>query len=238
MKIAIISDIHGNDVAFKKILKELLEYDFIINLGDTVGDQGDSDTVIELLNNKKVRSILGNHDIEVILNRSIGADRFTAEMLYQTKEIYGKKIVLKPKNLKYINSLKLNYKFKKSEQIFGFYHSLYDSYKGEIFFEYVKKNKNNAASLLEKAGCDIIFIGHTHIPQVILADKNKNKNIRYSNIKKDFTIDCSHKINYIINVGSIGNSKDPKIDYSYAVLDTETSEIHFIIKKKISHDAD
>ena len=233
MKIAIISDIHGNDVALKKILKEFSDYNYIINLGDTVGDQGDSDAVIEFLNNKKSRSILGNHDIEVLLDRSIGADRFTAEMLYQTKETYGKKVSLKPENIKFLKSLKPNFKFKRSEIIFGFYHSFYDFYKGEIFFESVKKNTNNAISLLEKAGCDILFIGHTHIPQLILADKNND--IRYINIKENVTIEYSHQTKYIINVGSIGSSRDPKIVYSYAVVDTETKKIQFIINKKRFH---
>ena len=229
---AIISDTHGNDVTLKTILEKLSDCDHIINLGDTVGDQGDSDAVIELLNNKKSKSILGNHDIEVLLDRSIGADRFTAEMLYQTKETYGNKISLKPENLKFLKSLKPNFKIKKSELIFGFYHSFYDFYKGEIFFESVNKNTNNATSLLEKSGCDIIFIGHTHIPQVILADKNND--LRHVNIKKSITIDYSHQTKYIINVGSIGSSRDPEINYSYALLDTGTNKIEIILKKKDS----
>ena len=64
MKIAILSDIHGNHFALKSVLKEASNYDvqkFLI-LGDIVGYYYSPDLVLKLLSNWDCHIIKGNHE--------------------------------------------------------------------------------------------------------------------------------------------------------------------------------
>ena len=94
MKIGIISDIEGNDRQLSAVLAALSDCGHIFNLGDSIGDKGDSDRVIALLNRKRIRSVAGNHDLEVVLNQSVTADRYMAETLRSSSELYHPKVRL------------------------------------------------------------------------------------------------------------------------------------------------
>lgn len=64
MKIALISDIHGNYTALKEVLNKIndLCIDKIYCLGDVVGYYSEINECCEALRNLNVKSIMGNHD--------------------------------------------------------------------------------------------------------------------------------------------------------------------------------
>ena len=68
MRIAVISDIHGNIEAFKTVLKdmELQAVNKIISLGDNIGYGADSEAVIQQIIASRIPSILGNHELACI----------------------------------------------------------------------------------------------------------------------------------------------------------------------------
>ena len=78
MKIAIISDIHGNLPALQAVLAEidLQGVDQIINVGDTLGGPLDSARTADLLMARRIPMIAGNHERQLLtlppekLNRS------------------------------------------------------------------------------------------------------------------------------------------------------------------------
>ena len=64
MKVAILSDIHGNLEGLRKVLKIISrnKVDKIICLGDVVGYGTDSKQCYEILKNKNCDFMMGNHD--------------------------------------------------------------------------------------------------------------------------------------------------------------------------------
>jgi predicted phosphodiesterase len=63
MKIGIISDVHSNIVALKKVLSKLKDIEMIIHAGDVVGYNPYPNETIQVFREKNIFSILGNHDM-------------------------------------------------------------------------------------------------------------------------------------------------------------------------------
>ncbi len=65
-KLAFISDIHGNIEALKAVLSDIgdknIDFQNVYCLGDLVGYGPRPDEVIELIQQKKIQTILGNYD--------------------------------------------------------------------------------------------------------------------------------------------------------------------------------
>ena len=68
MRLAIISDIHGNMEALTEVLSDIdaRGIDQIINLGDNIGYGPESDAVIDLMLHRNIPSLLGNHELAVM----------------------------------------------------------------------------------------------------------------------------------------------------------------------------
>lgn len=67
MRIAVISDIHGNLEAFQAVLERIrgLAPDRIISLGDNIGYGPDPEPVMQHLETHQILSILGNHEMVI-----------------------------------------------------------------------------------------------------------------------------------------------------------------------------
>lgn len=66
MKIAILSDIHGNLSAFEAVIADMPSIDVIVCCGDIVGYYPDVNEVCALLRKMGVFSVRGNHDAYVV----------------------------------------------------------------------------------------------------------------------------------------------------------------------------
>ena len=68
MKIAILSDIHGNLPALQAVLAEIdaLGVDSIINVGDTLGGPLESARTADLLMSRGIPMIAGNHERQLL----------------------------------------------------------------------------------------------------------------------------------------------------------------------------
>ncbi len=64
MRVAIISDVHANLEAFEAVLKEIdrVGVDSIVSLGDVVGYNPNPNECIDLLMERTIPSLMGNHD--------------------------------------------------------------------------------------------------------------------------------------------------------------------------------
>jgi len=65
MKIAILSDIHGNDEALRTVIKEIdtLGVDKILFLGDYVGYYYNANIILDLIKSYDKEMIKGNHEL-------------------------------------------------------------------------------------------------------------------------------------------------------------------------------
>ena len=67
MRIAIISDIHGNLDAFEQVLADIdrSNIDEIVSLGDNIGYGPQPEEVVELIQTRRIESVIGNHELAV-----------------------------------------------------------------------------------------------------------------------------------------------------------------------------
>ena len=71
MKIGLISDIHGNATALKKVLEKLSPHvNKILCAGDMVGYLPDINEVFDLVREHNIDFIIGNHDYMLLENNS------------------------------------------------------------------------------------------------------------------------------------------------------------------------
>lgn len=68
MRIAVLSDIHGNYRALEAVLSDLdtLKVDSIVSLGDNIGYGPEPEEVVRALRERQVLSVMGNHELGLI----------------------------------------------------------------------------------------------------------------------------------------------------------------------------
>lgn len=206
MRIAFISDIHGNYDAFKAVLKDIkkLKVDKVYCLGDIVNYYYEPHKCINILIKKKIKSIKGNH--ENILFETLNNNK---KKNYYSK-IYGHSInvnieKLKRKHIIFLKKLKKRIIIKIKDIKIILAHGSPWSLNAYIYPNFKNKIKNS----LRKYRADYIFLGHTHIPMNIKINKKTS----------------------IINPGSVGQPRNKCNNACWAIFDTENREINFIETK-------
>lgn len=216
MKTAVISDIHGNLEALKSTFKyiEKIGVDSIICLGDIVGYGAQPNECCDLVREKVVDVVIGNHDAGCCgLLDSSWFNPVAIRSLDWTVE------TLSDENMQWLK--KLPYSIKKDNCVFS--HALL--YKKEEFYYddelipiYYSFNEMN-----EK--CEISFIGHSHKSNVLKADKKNNRLCEWQNIPE---IAIEKLFKYIINVGSVGQPRDKNPDAGFAIIENSENSIKVV----------
>ena len=213
MKIAVISDIHGNVDALSTFLKDVAteNVDTIICLGDLVGYGPYPNEVISLIREKQILSIKGNYDSSVVDNEYsyIRETALNSFSLPWTVNELTKKNRLFLKNLP--STITLTIGCKKLLFVHGSPNKIN---------EYLLKDSDNTFDIMNSMTEDILFCAHTHLPDI-----------------KEF----SNKL--YINCGSIGKPKigRPNITYCLFNIDVETGisanikEISYDFKNLVEH---
>lgn len=206
MRIALVSDIHGNFDALKAVLKDIkkLKIDKVYCLGDIVNYYYEPHKCINILIKKKIKSIKGNH--ENILFKTLKNNK---KRDYYSK-IYGHSININIKKLKkshivFLKKLKKKITIKiKNLKIILAHGSPWSAN------TYIYPNfKNKIKRALVKYNADYIFLGHTHIPMNIKINKKTS----------------------IINPGSVGQPRNKCNKACWAIFDSETRKINFVVTK-------
>jgi len=203
MKIAILSDIHGNYTALKSVFKEAknLNVDKYLFLGDFTGYYYETKSVLESIRKLDHVMIKGNHELLLkdIINNKINIKKITKK--YGSGMEYA---------LKHLNNDEINYliKLPSRKEI------VLDETKILIAHGSPWDIKNYIypdSSLKDKQRClngdfDFVFIGHSH----------------YS-----FVYEYKDKV--LINVGSIGQNRKHGGIATWCFLDTDKN--YYEIKK-------
>jgi putative phosphoesterase len=197
MRIATFSDIHSNAPALTNVLRDIdnQDVDEVYCLGDLVGYGPCPNTVIEILKNKDIPTIMGNYD------EGIGFEKGECGCAYTTQEeiANGQRSVdwttqaTTDKNKEYLRSLLDKISFEA------------DGYKvllvhgsprriNEYLFE--DRREDSLRRIIEPLDIDVMVCGHTHKP--------------YHRIVDDV---------HIINDGSVGKPKDQDPKSCYSIID-------------------
>lgn len=153
-KIAIISDIHGNNSAFRSVWAKIKNYPLILNVGDLTGYYPDINPVINQLKLKKVKNILGNHD-RYLVERRLPLDINSAVVAPFEDNLKN----ITSQNLALLKSLPQNETFKLDGIKIGLYHgSPFD--RDEYIFP------DRSLTRFKKLNFDVLILGHSHWPMV------------------------------------------------------------------------
>lgn len=202
MRIAIISDIHGNLPALHSFFRDIKNrnIDKIICLGDLVDFAPWSNEVIDLIRLKDIPTIMGNHDERIAYDMEIiPLSKHTfEESQARIIAINHSKSTISLNNKTFLRHLPHEIKLDYDGVKLHFTHASPIS-NDEYLYE---DNEDLLKERLKGLDADVLFIGHTHIPYI----KNLNNKT-------------------IVNVGSLGRSKldDNKACYSIVEVSDKKS---------------
>ena len=222
MRYAILSDIHSNLEALNAVLQEVdsQKVDAIISTGDVVGYNANPNECIEILRERSVRSLMGNHDIRACgMKEANDFNPIARDAILWTRD------VLSNENLNFLKSQPktLFLDEKKAIAIHGSFES-YDSYILSPL------NAMENFSIMEDSHHPpLCFFGHTHVKIAY----------RYLNGKvttyRDDELSVSGSERYLINPGSVGQPRDLDPNASFLIYNTTKKSIRFF---KIKYDVD
>ncbi|MFO7736599.1 MAG: metallophosphoesterase family protein [bacterium] len=219
MKIAFISDIHSNIVAFEAVMKKIrdLKVHEIYFLGDAVGYGPWPVETIELLQKVCTNNVLGNHDAGVVGKTNI-ANYYDAAryVMFWTKE------QLDEKALSFINSFPYIRTREDTEVDFMTSHG---SPRKPQSFEYVF-DVTSARKLYDRHSFlkSVNFVGHSHIMSFVVLPRDGHPvelDLSSGKIVLDFDAPS------VCSVGSVGQPRDGDPRSGFVVLDTESRFITF-----------
>lgn len=154
MKVAIISDIHGNIHGLKRVFSEISETDKIICAGDITGYYPFINEVINELKKNNVVSVRGNHD-QYLIDGKAPEDK-KDEIKNSVKRM---KKLISEESFNYIKNLPVYIKTTiDKRRVLVTHGSPWNHLEERIYPDYL--NFNRFLSL----DSDLVILGHTHYP--------------------------------------------------------------------------
>jgi predicted phosphodiesterase len=211
MKLAVLSDIHGNLEAFQAVLDAIGHHpvDRVVSLGDNIGYGPDSEAVVALIRSQNIASVLGNHEMAVKTPRNLAwfnpvAKRALAIAQSQLSEASLAWIKQLPR---YLVTAGLR-----------FVHGVPPD---SAFLYLFQVPENKLIRKLAFAHESICFVGHTHELGIISWDGTR--------LEKQTVVPGTYRLQpnrtYIINAGSVGQPRDGTPEAKFILLDTVTHEL-------------
>ncbi len=200
----LISDIHANLPALQAVFVELesVDYDQIICLGDLVGYGPNPKDCINFIQSNNIKCVKGNHDAGV-----------TGELTEKHFRNPNRKLINKTKQL--LTITEINWLKELPLTITSDDNTWFAVHASPIQpnrWEYLE-SAIRIRNLLTDFHYKFCFVGHTHI-QAFVSSIFGEKGI-------------TEKGTYLINPGSIGQSRDRDYRASYSIVDTSTNEYSF-----------
>jgi putative phosphoesterase len=208
MKIAFISDIHGNAVALEAVLKDIRAQgvDRIVVMGDICYRGPEPKRALELVRELDAEVIKGNADEWTVRGVRAGEvpDAYLEKMNMEREWIASQ---LDREDIKYLDQLPTEWSLQATEQLtIHAFHATPDS-----LFEIVKPDAAEEvleSKLMRREGTDLYVYAHIHLPYV-----------RYIQGK------C------VANLGSVGLPFDGLPKSSYLMVEAERSSISVTVRR-------
>ncbi len=223
MRIAFISDIHSNIEALEAVLDEIEKEDIslIVNLGDLVGYNASPGECVDLVQNRQIISILGNHDRAA--THLEFAEGFNI-LAYQA--VVWSANTLLPEHKHFLENLQ------DTRVLWGRYllfHGAPENPDAYIFYLFQAKKAFNYMRK-KTAGVRIAFFGHTHHRAVWQRDvRGKVSSLDIS--EKPQLLDPEQM--YLINPGSVGQPRESRCEATYLIFSNDPEMILF---RSVSYD--
>ena len=212
MRIAVISDIHGNWHAFEAVLADIEQepVDEIWCLGDVVGYGPQPNRCVEEARSRSELCLIGNHDLAAIgrvalddfsPDAKVSAEWTAEELEDGAREFLG---TLEPK-----------------AERSGV--ELFHASPRDPVWEYIL-SEGAVRDALERTTADLVLVGHSHIP---IALQLSNGGALAGGLAKGGSELELTGGRYLLNPGSVGQPRDGDPRAAYLVIDLESRHAHF-----------
>jgi predicted phosphodiesterase len=216
MRIAVISDIHGNMEALKNVLADAegLGPDHIVCLGDCIGYGPEPDDVIEEIRRRNIPTIIGNHEMGVI--DPVHLSWFNPKARLSLEKTMA---LLSASSVNFIKALPFCRVMFGARFVHGFPPESAQIY---LFQKAAPELRKSFESLAEP----ICFVGHTHNLEEIRFDGRQVERRRLTQGTTRLEPACR----YLINVGSVGQPRDGNNNAKYVIWDQDRAhvEVRFV----------
>jgi len=211
MKLAVLSDIHGNLEAFQAVLDEIddLSIDRVISLGDNIGYGPDSEAVVSLIKTRNIASVLGNHEMAVKKKETLAWFNPTAQKAWAIARAQ-----LSDSSLAWIDTLPRHI----VTRGLRFVHGVPPDSVFLYLFQLPEKKVIQKLALSKESVC---FVGHTHELGMISWDGTRLGKKRA--VPGTYPLEPDRQ--YIINAGSVGQPRDGTPGAKFVLFDTQTRKL-------------
>lgn len=214
MRYAILGDIHANLTALEAVLAEAqrLGVDQIVSVGDVVGYGAAAREVLDILRERNIPAVKGNHDAAVV--GELDTTYFNPLAKEAVEWTRGQ---LTERDLEYLAGLPLLWHSDDCAVGHG-------TYAAPERFDYIQSTEDADPSL-DELDRKVCFVGHTHVPVTILRLEEDPTRTFYT---MDLCVDLVGAQKAMINVGSVGQPRDEDKRAALGVYDSERGryELH------------
>ena len=206
MRLAVISDIHGNWDALQSVLKDLdaMSVDETVCLGDNIGYGPEPNEVIESLQHRKIPSVLGNHELAFLQPERLAwfnpTARRSLSLTIERLSDNSQDFISQMSTVHVAHGCRFVHGFP-PDSATTYYFELAQASTREVFDTYAEKN---------------CFIGHSHDLVLMTYRQDKLEVQQLSNGQIRLEPDTRH----IINAGSVGQPRDGDNTAKYLIWDT------------------
>jgi predicted phosphodiesterase len=208
MRLAILSDIHGNLEALRAVLDDLAgrTADHVVSLGDNIGYGADPEEVVQTLARLEIPSVLGNHELAAVQPEFL--EWFNPS---------ARRSLLLTMQLMSTETLKSLEGLPRSLELRGchFAHGFPPESPTRYLFQASEAELQRAFSLISGDPC---FVGHTHTLERIEFDGSE---VRRRPLGEGST-ELPSERRHIVNAGSVGQPRDGDNRAKYVVWETES----------------
>jgi predicted phosphodiesterase len=217
MRYAIISDIHANVEALEAVIEdtERRRVDKIVCLGDIVGYNANPNETVDLIREKGIVTIGGNHD-----ERAAGDEEPYGFNPQARSAILWTRDQITPENKEYLASLPVMLTV---DDLFLMVHGSVNSVDDYILS--TSEAILNFELLKKEGSLRICFFGQTHRPAIFVEDEGRVFLVRGEGKEYDFML--RDNAYYLINPGAVGQPRDHDERASYIIYDARRDRVSF-----------
>ncbi|MEW5773182.1 MAG: metallophosphoesterase family protein [Thermodesulfobacteriota bacterium] len=214
MKLAVLSDVHGNVEALRAVLADLDAQgaEGIVSCGDMVGYGPDPDEAVALLRERDAAMLAGNHELGLCRCSGLGWFNPTARCALRVTAH-----LVAPQTVEFLGGLRKHLVLHGCRFVHGFPPDSAHTY---LF----AADDEKIVAALENMRQRLCFVGHTH--EIALAECRDGRLRRWDpgpgRVRLDPEASC------IVNVGSVGQPRDDwGKDAKYVLWDSAAQTVDF-----------
>ncbi|MGI5922582.1 MAG: metallophosphoesterase family protein [Lentisphaeria bacterium] len=213
-KLGFISDIHGNIDALEAVLARLDKEgcELILCLGDIVGYGAAPEQCVNLIREREMHCVLGNHDEYVTLLMDPRVERLRDEVRHSVAWTQAQ---LSMDNLKWLAKLSNQI----DAELFGLCHGAYGPNPWAYCLDEETFKRN-----FQHQPCQLAFCGHSHKPLIAVDLPDRDlpmvDYIRHCKVPEDNKV--------MINIGSVGQPRDNDPRACAVIYDADNRELQLI----------